>query len=306
MPPEPVTYFNRYTGRREQEQIYGERALRLAYEFLPGRLALETMVRKTWFSAWYGRRMDAEKSARLIPAFIEKYGLNPDEFEGSANSFRTFNDFFYRKLKPGARPVDPAPEAVVFPADGRHLGFARASEIEGVFVKGQRFNLPALLGDAKLAERYENGTLVLSRLCPVDYHRFHFPCAGVPGEARLINGSLYSVSPIALRRRLAYLWENKRVVTILKTEALGDVLLLEIGATNVGSIVQTARAGQPVGKGAEKGYFRFGGSSTITIFEPDRVRLADDLLEQSAQCCELYARVGDRMGTVADSSAFAP
>ena len=166
-----------------------------------------------------------------------------------------------------------------------------------MFVKGQQFDIPALLGDAALAARYREGTLVLSRLCPVDYHRFHFPCAGVPGAPRLINGPLYSVSPIALRRRLAYLWENKRVVTELVTPQFGTVLCLEIGATNVGSIVQSFTRGAAVEKGAEKGYFKFGGSSTITIFEPGRVKLADDLVAHSAEQRELYARMGDVMGT---------
>jgi phosphatidylserine decarboxylase len=197
--------------------------------------------------------------------------------------------------------VDGDGASVVFPADARHLGFARADEIAGVFVKGQRFDLAALLGDAELAQRYAGGSLVLSRLCPVDYHRFHFPCAGVPGEPRVIPGHLYSVSPIALRRRLAYLWENRRVLTKLEAGKLGTVLLLEVGATNVGSIVQTMVAGHPVEKGAEKGMFRFGGSSTVTVFEPGKVRLADDLLKHSAECCELYARMGEVMGRAAES-----
>lgn len=135
----------------------------------------------------------------------------------------------------------------------------------------------------------------MSRLCPVDYHRFHFPAAGVPGAPRLINGPLYSVSPIALRRNVAYLWQNKRMLTQLETPDLGRVLLLEIGATNVGSIVETFEPGKPVTKGAEKGHFRFGGSSMVTIFERGRVKLAEDLIEQTARSRELYAHIGSRM-----------
>jgi len=131
----------------------------------------------------------------------------------------------------------------------------------------------------------------------VDYHRFHFPVAGVPGNARLINGPLYSVNPLALRDRLAILWENKRFVTEIETEQLGKVLMLEIGATNVGSVHHTFVPTRPVEKGEGKGYFAFGGSATFTFFEPGRVDLADDLLEQSRQQRELYAKVGDRMGT---------
>ena len=72
---------------------------------------------------------------------------------------------------------------------------------------------------------------------------------------------------------------------------------MEIGATNVGSILQTYNPGQAVEKGAEKGYFAFGGSSTITIFEPGRVTLADDLVQASSRQQELYARMGDRLGS---------
>ena len=114
---------------------------------------------------------------------------------------------------------------------------------------------------------------------------------------KLINGPLFSVSPIALRRRLAYLWENKRTITKLETPDLGTVLLLEIGATCVGSILQTFTPGKPVQKGDEKGYFAFGGSSTITIFEPGAVTLAADLVECSAKQTELYAKVGTAMAS---------
>lgn len=297
MPSEPVSYFNRYTSRIEQEAIYGERPLRFAYENPAGRGMLELIVKRGLFSRWYGRRMDRPESRRRIAPFLAQYKLDAGEFADAPETYGSFNEFFYRRLKPEARPI--APGGVVFPADGRHLGFQNVADIPGVFVKGQHFDIPALLGDRALGERYREGTLILSRLCPVDYHRFHFPCAGVPGTPRVINGPLYSVSPIALRRRLAYLWENKRVLTELETPHLGRVLLLEIGATNVGSIVQTMQPGVAVEQGAEKGYFKFGGSSTITVFEPGRITLAADLAAHSAEQRELYARMGDLMGTVA-------
>ncbi|MEM0926128.1 MAG: phosphatidylserine decarboxylase, partial [Planctomycetota bacterium] len=139
---------------------------------------------------------------------------------------------------------------------------------------------------------------LLSRLCPVDYHRFHFPAAGVPGTTRLINGPLYSVNPIALKQNIQILATNKRTITQLETERIGRVLLIEVGATCVGSIRQTFEAGKLVSKGEEKGFFRFGGSSTITIFPPGRVRFDDDLLEQSQRRVELYARMGDSLGSL--------
>ncbi len=157
------------------------------------------------------------------------------------------------------------------------LGSSGPPPSTGCLSKARDSILPTLLGDAELAARYADGALVLSRLCPVDYHRFHFPAAGVPGATRLIEGPLFSVSPIALRKRLAYLWTNKRTLTPLETGRFGTVLLLEIGATCVGTIQQTFAPANPWTKAQEKGYFAFGGSSTITIFEPGAVTLAADL-----------------------------
>ncbi len=297
MADDPITFFNRSTGKLEQEEIYGEAPLRFAYQNAVGRGLLELIVKRAVFSRWYGWRMDKAGSRTRVGPFIEKYGLDAAEFADAPESFASFNEFFCRKLRPGARPLAADAAGVVFPADGRHLGFQNVADAPGVFVKGQRFDIPALLGSAELGARYREGTLVLSRLCPVDYHRFHFPCAGVSGAPRLINGQLYSVSPIALRRRLAYLWENKRVITELVTRNLGTVLLIEVGATNVGSIVQTMTPGAAVAKGDEKGCFKFGGSSTITLFEPGKVTLAADLIAHSAEQRELYARMGEAMGT---------
>ncbi|MDB4302365.1 phosphatidylserine decarboxylase [bacterium] len=293
---EQIKYLNRESGQVETEQVYGEGFLRWAYGNPLGKLALHSFVKRPFFSKWYGRKMDQPKTAERVAPFLKTYGLGDEDFIKKPSEFTSFNDFFYRKLKPEARPLSKAP--VVLPADGRHLGFAKASEIEGVFVKGQKFDVAGLLGSAELGKKYQNGPLLLSRLCPVDYHRFHFPCAGTPGETRVVNGPLFSVSPLALRQRLSYLWENKRTITELVTEDFGTVICMEIGATCVGTIEQTFTPGQPVEKGAEKGYFAFGGSSTLLLFEPGTVALDADLLESSAKQMELYAKVRTSAGSL--------
>lgn len=292
---QPVKFYNRYTRQLETEAIYGEGFLKWAYGNPLGKIALHSFVKKPFFSAWYGRRMDKAATIEKIAPFLEKYGLDAADYQKKPEEFTSFNDFFYRKLAPGVRPIAETP--VVFPADGRHLGFPRASKIEDVFVKGQKFNLETLLGSPTLAEQFADGTLILSRLCPVDYHRFHFPCDGIPGETEVLNGPLFSVSPLALRQNLSYLWQNKRTLTPLHSEELGLVLLMEIGATCVGTIKQTFTPNQPVKKGDEKGYFAFGGSSTLLLFEPGKVKLAADLLEQSSHQTELYARMGSELAT---------
>ena len=294
----PITFFNRHTGRIETESVYGEKPLRWTYNSPFGRLSLHTLVKRACFSSWYGARMDKPESAARIAPFIAQYGLDEAEFAEPISSYATFNDFFYRKLKPSARPIDTDPASIVFPADGRHLLIENIAACTDFFVKGVRFDLKALLGDAALAERFAKGSLLISRLCPVDYHRFHFPCAGEAREPATINGPLYSVSPIALAKRPSILWENKRSLTRITSPTLGEVLYLEIGATCVGSIVHTSKPGT-ISKGDEKGYFRFGGSCVITVFEPGRVNWDTDLLEHGRAGREVYAKIGEHAAQLA-------
>lgn len=293
-----IVFFDRYQQQTCTEKVYGDRAMRWTYETVAGRFMLSALIKRAVFSRWYGWRMDRPRSSQKVKPFIADYGLDANEFVRAPDEFRTFNEFFSRRLKPEARPICSDNSVAVFPADGRHLCVPNLAQASGLFVKGQMFDLSTLLNDDDLTQRYQNGSLLLSRLCPVDYHRFHFPIDGTPGQARLINGPLYSVNPIALKQNIQILATNKRTITQLETKEYGTVLLLEVGATCVGSICQTYSPKVNVAKGDEKGYFRFGGSSTITIFEPGRMTFDQDLIENSQQQRELYARVGDRMGTL--------
>lgn len=292
-----IHYFDRYRNELCREDVYGDAFLRWTYGTVPGRLALNAIVKRAVFSHWYGWRMDRPKTRSRIGPFIETYGLDPDEFAKRPEQFDSFNDFFSRKLKPTVRPIDARDDVAVFPADGRHLCVPDLSRSEGFFVKGESLDLPRLLDDDRLTDQFGDGALLMSRLCPVDYHRFHFPVAGVPGVTRLINGPLFSVNPIALRRNLSYLTQNKRTITEVQTESLGTVLAIEVGATCVGTIRQTFAPETSVKKGDEKGYFRFGGSCTITVFERGRITFADDLVHHSAEHRELYAKMGDVLGS---------
>lgn len=298
--PEPIRYVNRRTGETETEQVYGEAWLRWLYEGNPfGTLSLHALVKRGVFSRWYGSRQDAPASAAKVAPFIRDYGIHMEDYAEPDGGYASFNDFFHRKLAPGARPVDPDASVAVFPADARHLGFQDISAADGIYAKGQRLAVAELVGDAELGRLYAKGSVVCSRLCPVDYHRFHFPVAGTPGPATTVDGWLGSVSPIALRRNLAWLWENKRQRVTMDAGAFGRVTLVAVGATNVGGIVETYAAGRPVAKGDERGYFRFGGSWVATLFEPGKVRLAEDLTAATGRGLELLARFGTPMARLA-------
>jgi len=294
----PIEFFNRRTGRVETEQVFGEGWLRFAYENPVGRLSVWLIARRAVFSKWFGRRMSKPESALRVVPFITQYNLDVDEFAKSPFDYKTFNDFFYRALKPDARPIAGGDDVAVLPADGRHLVFPNIDAAEGFYVKGAKFTVRELLDDEDLASRFAGGAMVISRLCPVDYHRFHFPVAGAPRESRLVQGWLYSVSPIALRRRIRYLVENKREVTVIDGSPFGPVAMIEVGATNVGSIRQSFVPGRPVAKGDEKGLFAFGGSCVITLFTRGSIRFDDDLVAQSREQRETYARMGERLGVL--------
>ncbi|MGD1029924.1 MAG: archaetidylserine decarboxylase [Opitutaceae bacterium] len=290
-----VRYFDRTTRTLKTEKIYGETWLRLIYGNPAGRLAAWLLVRRAVLSSVYGWKMKKRSSALRVLPFIVKYDIDVEEFAKSAFDYKSFNDFFCRALKPSARPIAPGERVAVIPADGRHLAFPNVDLADGFYAKGERFSLADLFGDFGAA-LYAGGSMLISRLCPVDCHHFHFPVSGVPDESRSLPGSLYSVNPIALRRNIRYLVSNKRQVTVIRSPGFGTVAMVEIGATNVGGIQQCFTPGKEVAKGDEKGFFSFGGSCVITIFEKGRIAFDSDLAEQSAGQIETFARMGDRLG----------
>ncbi len=303
MPAEPIRFFDRYSKTLKTENVYGESYLRFTYENPFGRFLLWFFVKRALFSIYFGWRANWKYSAFKVIPFIVKYDLDIDEFVKTPYDYKTFNEFFCRTLKKTARPIVEGERVAAFPADGRHLIFPNVDLAEGFYVKGAKFTLAELFGEGDLpqdkqvlTQKFAGGAMVISRLCPVDYHRFHFPCAGTPGEPQLIKGPLFSVSPIALRRNINYLVQNKRVLTEFESPVFGPMACFEVGATNVGTIVHTFVAGRPVAKGEEKGLFKFGGSCTITVFQAGRIRFDDDLVAQSRECVETYARMGDRLG----------
>jgi phosphatidylserine decarboxylase len=292
----PIEFLNRHTGAVETESVYGEGFLRWAYGNPLGRLTVALAVKRLWFSRWYGWRMDQPSSRAKVAPFIRDYAVDAGDFLDAADSYASFNEFFYRKLKSSARPIAAGETVAVFPADGRHLAIADVSAADSFYIKGQRFDMAKFLGSAELAAEFEGGSMLISRLCPVDYHRYHFPVSGKAGAARILEGSLRSVSPLALRRKLSILWENRRMITEVESDAFGKMIVMEVGATCVGGMHSTFTAGSQVEKGADKGYFSFGGSCVTTVYKKGAIRFDDDLLEQAAHGREVYAKMGERCG----------
>lgn len=208
----------------------------------------------------------------------------------SVGQFKNFNEFFYRELKPDARPCSAPddPRIIVSPADSRCVVFNNLDEAQKIWVKGRGFSVERLLGNAypQDAKRYTNGALGIFRLAPQDYHRFHVPVDGIMDEPRLISGEYYTVNPMAIRSALDVYSENVRVVVPINSVSHGRVMVICIGAMMVGSTVITRKEGERVGRAEELGYFKFGGSTLLVLFEPGRMKFDDDLIENAKLALE--------------------
>ncbi|MEM8528322.1 MAG: phosphatidylserine decarboxylase [Bacteroidota bacterium] len=290
-----IKYIDRKTGEIKTESPPAEGLLKFLYDHPFGKTAILPFAKRKIISTLYGKRMDKPSSVEKIKGFVEDLNIDMSESQKSISEFTSFNDFFYRKLKPEARPIEGG---FVSPGDGRLLAFEKISEIKNFFVKGQDFTLKRFLNDAALAEKYKNATLLILRLAPNDYHRFHFPYAGVPSEITKIKGSYYSVSPYALANNFARVFcENKRELCTLTTVDKSEILIVPIGATMVGSIIETYTPKQSVEKGDEMGYFAFGGSTVVILADQNLLKIDDDILENTRNRMETFVKMGEEIGS---------
>ena len=284
-----IQFIDRQSGTICTEKVYGWQALKALYGDGPLAWLLQRLVCCFPFvSRFMGYWMKRPASRKKIDPFIQQYGIAVAEF--AEFKFESFNDFFIRKLKPECRPLVQGANRLAAPADGRYLVYPKFTEFTA---KRQKFCLRTLLQDDVYANRFREASLLIARLCPTDYHRFHFPCDGMAHAPRLINGLLHSVSPIAICKNWAILSENKRVVTEIETDSFGTVLYVEIGATGVGSIRQTFSGPSRVAKGQEKGYFEFGGSCIVFLFEKNRISFDADLVANTKRGYETLCRYGE-------------
>ena len=285
-----IKYIDRASKKTKTEDVYGKVFLETLYASNPISYVLRTLfARFAFFSRLYGKMQKSSNSKKKITPFIKKFKVDVTEYEEV--DWNSFNDFFTRKLKKEARSIDLDPTKAVIPADGRYYIYPKISSF---LVKDKKFTLESLLQDEKLAKKYKKGSMVIARLCPVDYHRFHFPCNGKTSSTKCIDGPLFSVNPIALCKKLGILSENKREITTLQSDEFGDVLYIEVGATYVGTIQQVVKPNSYVKKGDEKGYFEFGGSCVILLFEENKIQFEKDLLDHDI---EVFTKMGDTLGT---------
>jgi len=298
-----IVVHNRQTGKLENERIpnHIKVVMRIMYSTGGGRYAVETgRIKKLLegLTVKQGKKYNQPTSVSYIPHFIEFFKLEVSEIRDPLDSFGTFNEFFYRKLKPEARPIFESEDSkvAVSPADCRMHVFPTISEATHVWIKGHHFTLSSVLNDALLADQYKNGSLVISRLAPQDYHRFHTPVSGTVCTFIPIDGTYFTVNPVAITQSVDVYSENKRVISAIDSPEFGKVLFIAVGATLVGSIHFTVTEGQQVKKGDEMGYFAFGGSTVLLLFLPNSIVFDEDLVVNSAKPMETLVKMGVSLG----------
>ena len=299
-----IRYYHRTHQRVETEQVYGEAWLNWAYRTLPGRLLTRHLFSKQWVSRIFGVFEDSPLSRSKIDDFILKYRIDMEEFETTVYS--NFNQFFIRKFKDGKRPFVSDTGTFCAGAEARYLVFESLKSKQTFPVKGIEIDLGILLQDAEIAKEFECGTLILARLCPVDYHRFHFPFEGNLIRHTRVSGEYHSVNPAAFEAEPKVFLKNERQVAILESPVFGKVAMIEVGALGVGKIVQSAYSpldAMPVkfARGAEKGYFLFGGSTVIWLVQNGKLKLSRDLVENSARNLETWVPLGQALGERPDA-----
>lgn len=288
--------YNRQKKEVETEHIVGKKYLQWLYYKSSGNFFLEKIVKRKLASKFYGVLKNRKGSKRKIRDFIEENKIAEEEFLDKVSEYKNFNEFFYRKLKPEARPVNSNSDVLVSPADGRVFIHENIQTSKIVEIKGMAFNLAQLVGSEEAIMEYDGGTMIIVRLNPSDYHRFHFPDSGVPEKTKEIKGAYYSVNTGVLDRIDNIYLKNKRTVTEFESDNFGKILYMEVGATFVGTIIQTFNPGQRVEKGAEKGYFKFGGSTVILFLKKGILTPDNDILEYTKKKTETLVKMGESLG----------
>ncbi|MFC3748076.1 archaetidylserine decarboxylase [Paenibacillus sp. GCM10012306] len=220
-----------------------------------------------WLSQVMGALSHSRVSRFFIPAFIRSYRIPAAEAEKNPEEYRTLNEFFSRRLKPGMRPIAPEPNALVSPVDAMitAMGDIQAGTIMNV--KGQDYKLEELLNHSPHLELYKKGFFFVLYLSPTDYHRIHSPIAGRKMESDYIRGRAYPVNEFGMRNMKGVLSRNERLITYIAGE-YGETAVVKVGAMNVSSIRYADDKAATWEKGGDLAYFEFG-STVVLLTEND-------------------------------------
>lgn len=282
----------------EKMSVYVRMGIRLLYNGVDLSKSKHFRILLKKLTVKQGAKFDSPELKEDIPSFIKFHKLDlSDCLEDDYQKYATFNDFFYRRLKSDARPNEGDSNIIVSPADCRCTAFGTVNDATEFWIKGRNFSVIKLFnGHFQDIANDSNYSLGIFRLAPQDYHRFHCPVKGRIRSIKHIDGEYYTVNPMAIRSKLDVYGENVRSIIVIDTEKFGTVVYACIGAMMVGSIVLSVEEGTEVDRGDEIGYFKFGGSTILLLFDKTRFKFDQDLVHNLELSVETLIRVGQSIG----------
>jgi phosphatidylserine decarboxylase precursor len=296
---------NRETGRLEEELIplFVRLGIRLLYQGSGVRSLVDKQRVQHIFqnmSIKQGAKYDrtGPKVQTVIREFINQYSIDLSDVEKPIREFQTFNEFFSRKLRPGARicafPDDA--KRVVSAADCRLTVHNTLQSAQQIWIKGKSFSTFSLLVDPEMGKLFTDCSIAIHRLAPQDYHRYHSPVEGKVVKITKMPGSYYTVNPMAIRSSVAVYSDNVREIMYIDTPVFGLVAFVAVGAMLVGSNVFTVQVGDYVRRVDELGYFKFGGSTCLLLIQQGLCQYDEDLVSNSHKALETLVKTGDGIG----------
>jgi phosphatidylserine decarboxylase len=291
-----LVYYDRERSAFRTEKVYAHGLLHWLYNTRSGGLLAWLLVGSPLPSWLWGALHRMRWSVRRIPAFVERMEIDMSESELGVADFRSFQDFFVRAWREGARSICAEPGVLVAPVDGKVLAYPRVEARATFRIKRATFDLDGLLRDPALAETFAGGSMVICRLGLADFHHTRFPDSGTPGTPRSIPGRYHAGGPYAERGLVPFFAENHRMVTPFDSDHFGPMAIVEVGALTVGSIRQAFAPGARVEKGAPKGWFELGGSTVVLLFRAGAIALDPDLCALTAREIECFVRMGEPLG----------
>ena len=269
-----------------EEKEYGKKKLDFLYNTFLGRILLKLIFSRVWFSKLQAIYQNSKISKRKILPFILKYNVDMSVYENQ--SYNSFSDFFKRKRIIKNKTFENELIAI---ADSKLQVFSIQDNLE-LKIKQSIYSLNELIQDEQIVKKYKDGTCLIYRLSMDDYHRFMFLDDGNIINSKKIKGVLHTIRPIS--KRYNVFCQNSRQVTFLNTKNFGRVIQIEIGAMLVGKIVNYKK--RNFKRLEEKGYFDFGGSTIVQLFEKEKIKIDGDILAKSNEDIETKVEIGMKIG----------
>lgn len=285
-----MRYIVRERNSNEKIIIESSKTLNFFYGNFIGRLFLKILVTKS-VSNLIGYYMNSFLSKSRIRRFVKKHDIDMSEYE--EKKYKSYNDFFTRKINVSRRPINSDKKTFISPCDSK-LSVYTINEDLTLKIKDAYYSIDSLV-NGNIVSEYIGGYALVFRLSTDDYHRYCYIDSGSKENNYYIKGVFHTVQPISLKKYNFYK-TNSREYTILNTDNFDKIVQVEVGAMGVGRICNHHKK-YKFKKGEEKGCFEFGGSTIVLLVKKDVIDIDEDILNNSLENIETIVKYGEKIGT---------